>query len=327
MNEEIRWSEAELTEIVKTIPVATFKDMRLFSEYVKEHGYNNKEAAALYAVVSTSVPCFNDIEIKPDNKITFGEFYDFYNRACVQFIIIHRVNYLTHQAMIEVYDLLEKENKLWCRVKTNQIKAEKVWNAYEKPRRNIEHKEAWYTLQDYLRLVSDAVSPKLTKVYEAVRNYMIRLGWRDVEVKARIEVAMLLAKVGKHSFMAFFKEFENACGIDFSICFADSDLTLMVKHFSFMTMALGIKTANDKYGLPDIHGFDGDANLRVKWAWNDFIKALQDEEQMDKTANLALALNPTIAAGYEKAVKEDEQKQMNASIEELGKKFKVTKKQ
>ena len=154
---------------------------------------------------------------------------------------------------------------------------------------------------------------------------MIRLGWRDVEVKARIEVAFLLGKVARHSFRAFFKEFEDASGADFSKCFADSDLQQMVKYFAMMAESLGLKTEPDRFGLPDIKGFDCDANVRVKWAWNDFIKDLQDNDLMDESALRAIELNPKTKADYERQLAEDAQKQLDDGIDKLSEKFKVTK--
>lgn len=326
MSEEIvKWSEEELLEIVRAVPLSVLKDNSKMQSWYKEKGYNKEELAAILTVVATSVPDFKKISIKPDTEQTFGELYDFYERAQVQFIIIHRCNFLLHELMIEVYDLLEKEKRLRFTVKKNSQKAECIWDGYEKPRQKNTPKEAWFTLQDHLRITKDILQPRLDKVYETIRDYMIRLGWRDIEVKARVELVFLLGKVARHSFNAFFKEFEDASGADFSKCFESSDLQQMVKYFAMMAESLGIKTEADKFGLPDIKGFDCDANVRVKWAWSDFIKDLQDNDLMDESALRAIELNPKTKADYERLLEEDAQKQLDDGLDKLSEKFKVTK--
>ena len=326
MNEQqIRWNEEELLEIVRAIPLSVLKDNSKMESWYKDNGYNKVELAAILTMVATSMPDFRLISVKPDTELTFGELRDFYERAQVQFIIIHRCNFLLHELMIDVYDLLEKEKRLRFMVKKNSQKAECIWDGYEKPRQKNTPKGAWFTLQDHLRITKDILQPRLDKVYETVRDYMIRLGWRDIEVKARIEVAFLLGKVARHSFRAFFKEFEDASGADFSKCFADSDLQQMVKYFAMMAESFGIKTDADKFGLPDIKGFDCDANVRVKWAWSDFIKDLQDNDLMDESALRAINLNPKTKADYERQLAEDAQKQLDDGLDKLSEKFKVTK--
>lgn len=326
MNEQqIRWSEEELLEIVRAIPLSVLKDNSKMESWYKDNGYNKVELAAILTMVATSMPDFRLISVKPDTELTFGELRDFYERAQVQFIIIHRCNFLLHELMIEVYDLLEKEKRLRFMVKKNSQKAECIWDGYEKPRQKNTPKGAWFTLQDHLRITKDILQPRLDKVYETIRDYMIRLGWRDIEVKARIEVAFLLGKVARHSFRAFFKEFKDASGADFSKCFESSDLQQMVKYFAMMAESLGIKTEADKFGLPDIKGFDCDANVRVKWAWSDFIKDLQDNDLMDESALRAINLNPKTKADYERQLAEDAQKQLDDGLDKLSEKFKVTK--
>ena len=298
--------------------------------WVKEKGYSNVEIAVILTVVATSMPGFKIVDLSEKRKalwqdMTFGELCDFFERAQVQFIIIHRCNYLLHNLMIEVYDLLDKEKRLRFMVKKNHLKAEEIWDGYEKPRFRSMSIETRSTFQDLMRIVKDILQPRLDKVYESIRDYMIRLGWRDVELKARIEEVFLVGKVARHIFMAFFKEFEDACGADFSKCFALSDLREMVKCFAMMAESLGIKTCNDKFGLPDIKGFDCDANVRVKWAWNDFIRDLQDNDLMDESALRAIELNPKTKEDYERMLAEDNQKQMDDGIEKLSEKFKVSK--
>ena len=325
MNEQqIRWSEEELLEIVRAVPLSVLKDNSKMESWYKDNGYNKVELAAILTMVETSMPDFRLISVKPDTELTFGGLCDFYERAQVQFIVIHRVNYLLHKLMIEVYNLLYKEKRLRFMVKKNSQKAEDFWDGYDKPRSQSKSEDAWQTFHDHMRITKDILQPKLDKVYEAIRDYMIRLGWRDIEVKARVELVFLLGKVARHSFNAFFKEFDDASGADFSKCFESSDLQQMVKYFAMMAESLGIKTEADKFGLPDIKGFNP-IPIRVEWAWNSFIKDLQDNDLMDESALRAIELNPKTKADYERLLEEDAQKQLDDGLEKLSEKFKVTK--
>lgn len=326
MNEK-GYSFEELQEMVKTIPVTTIKDDSKLQAYYKEKGLTKEDLAALLTLVITSIPDFRKITIagKPQCTLTFGELMNWYEKAQVQFIIIHRVNYIMHETMTTVYELLEKNGSLKFMVKKNHLEADKVWRAYEEPRCKQMEKEAWYTMQDHFRISYDILSPRLERVYETIRDCMIRLGWKDIEVKARIETALLVAKVAKHSFHSFFKQFEESCGCDFSKCFEYADLQLMLKYFSQMSESLGFVMTKDKYGLPDVDDFDYDSNQRVKWAWSDFIKDLQDNDLMDESALRAINLNPKVAENYHKLIAEEQEKEMNASIKKLSEKCKVTK--
>lgn len=315
----------EWEERVKTIPVTTIKNEDKLAKYVKGNGMTKEDLTILLTIVITTLPDFRRIKVKPDATITFGELLEWYEKAQVQFIIIHRVNYMIHEAMITVYDLLERYKLLKFMAKKESKLAEEEWENYEGPRRKTTQREAWSTLQDHLRIASDLLRPRLEKVYESIRDYMIRLSWRNVELKARIEVALMLAKVGKHSFRAFFKEFEDACGADFSRCFDYADMSAMEKHFSKMSDSIGFKTEKDRHGSFDIIGFDCDANQRVKWAWGDFIKDLRDNDLMDESAVRAIELNPTIAEDYHRELEAEERAKMDAKTEALSEKFKVTK--
>ena len=315
----------EWEERVKSIPVTTIKNEDMLKKYVKDNGLTKEDLMVLLTIVATSLPDFMHIKVKPDAKITFGELLDWYEKAQVQFIIIHRVNAMIHEAMITVYELLERYRLLKFKAKKESNLAEEAWENYEGPRRKTTPREAWSTLQDHLRIANDMLRPRLEKVYESIRDYMIRLGWKDIELKARIEVAFLLAKVGKHSFSAFFKEFEKETGADFAKCFEFADMSAMEKHFAQMSDSLGFKTEKDRHGSFDIKGFDCNANQRVKWAWADFIKDLRDNDLMDESAVRAIELNPTIAEDYHRELEAEERRKMEAHAEELSKKYKVTK--
>jgi hypothetical protein len=173
--------------------------------------------------------------------------------------------------------------------------------------------------------MEDMLSIRIEKVYTTIRDHMIQLGLRDIEVKGRIELALLMAKCARHSFVGFFKEFKDACGADFSKCFELADMTLMTKSFVRMVQALGIKVEPDKFGLFGILGVNASKSNRITWAWNDFLEDLRNDELMDEAALKAIGYNPTVEEEYKKVLEEENQKELEIGIDKLSEKFKVTK--
>lgn len=314
-----------IEEVVRDMKVKTLTDKNALIEFQKENNYTDLDIVAIMTVAASYVPDMPNIVLKKDSEITFGELHDYYEKARVNFIIIHRVNHIVHESMIEVYDLLEKYNKLRFTTKMHHLNAEKAWDKYLAPRQKVTERTAWYTFMDHLRITYDILHPRIDKLYETVRDYMIRMGWRDVELKGKIEVALLMMKMHEYTFKDFFKDFRDACGADFSGCYANDRLTDMGKHFVSMCEVLGIKLQKDEHGLYDIAGFDGEKNQRVKWAWEDFIMDLRDDDLMDEAAKRAIELNPSINEHYQEQLDEVEKKQIDDNVDRLQEKFKVTK--
>ena len=325
MKQKVKVDEAEMKALSDVIPVNVLLDTKKLATYAMEHKLTPMEIAQIITYTTLRFPEHRIIDIAGDNGITFGELYEYYERARVNFIIIHRVNFLVHQSMINVYDLLEKEKRLRFGAKKHSKDAEKTWKTYEDTHRKQMPQDAWYALQDHFVVTEDMLSDRIEKVYTTLRDHMIQMGWRDVELKGRIELAFLVSKCARHSMNAYLKEFLDACGADFGKCFAYADISAMTKSFVRMTEALGIKVQTDKYGYPEIADMNLDKSTRFGWAWDDFMEDLRDDELMDKSALKAISFNPTVEAEYQKALEEDNQKELDDSLEKLGEKFKVTK--
>ena len=324
-NVNIRWNEEELLTVVRSIPAAVVKDYKRMAGHVEKNGWNKEEATAVLSVVANGMPDIRKVGVPVDSNMTFGELYDLYDKAMCYFIVVLRVNYLLHQSMITVYDLLERDNLLRFSVKKNHLQAEKMWDEYEGPRRKHTQREVWFTLQDHLRIAEDILRPKIEQVYVAIRDHMIRMGWRDVETKARIEFALLMSKVATYSLRAFIKDFKDDSGIDFTKCFAYADQQMMSKYFVQMVNALGIKTEKDQHGMTDLSGFSSNDSQRFKTAWNSFMESVRDNDLMDDAASRAIELNPAIYENYHEVMKNAERAKMFESVEKLKTKFKVTK--
>lgn len=325
MKQKVKLDEAEMKALSDVIPVNVLLDTKKLATYAMEHKLTPVQVVQIVTYTTIRFPEYRIIDIDESNQLTFGELFEFYERARLNFIIIRRVNFLVHQSMINVYDLLERENRLRFGVKKHSKDAEKVWNAYDKALRKKMDNDAWCAMQDHFMVMEDMLSHRIEKVYTTLRDHMIQIGWRDIEVKGRIQLAFLMVKCARHSFQSFMKEFKDVCGADFSKCFEASDMTTMAKSFVRMVEALGIKVETDKFGLHDIAGIDINKSPRITWAWDAFIESIRNEELMDEAAIKAFSWNPTVEAEFLRTLEEDKQKEFEKGLEKLGEKFKVTR--
>lgn len=325
MKQKVKVDVAEMKAMSDVVPVKVLLDNKLMATYATEHKLTPVQVAQIITYTTLRFPEHRILDIDQSSELTFGELFEFYERARLNFIIIRRVNFLVHQSMINVYDLLEKENRLRFAVKKHSKDAEKVWDAYDKALRKQMENDAWCALQDHFVVMESMLESRIEKIYTTIRDHMIQGGVQDIEVKGRIELALLMVKCSRHSFVGFFKEFKDACGADFSKCFELADMTLMTKSFIRMVEALGIKVETDKFGLFDIAGMNTSKSPRITWAWDDFIDALRNDELMDEAALKAIGYNPTVEEEYRKALEEETQKELEIGIDKLSEKFKVTK--
>lgn len=325
MKQKVKVDVAEMKAMSDVVPVKVLLDNKLMATYATEHKLTPVQVAQIITYTTLRFPEHRILDIDQSSELTFGELFEFYERARLNFIVIRRVNFLVHQSMINVYDLLEKENRLRFAVKKHSKDAEKVWDAYDKALRKQMENDAWCALQDHFVVMESMLESRIEKIYTTIRDHMIQGGVQDIEVKGRIELALLMVKCARHSFVGFFKEFKDACGADFSKCFELADMTLMTKSFIRMVEALGIKVETDKFGLFDIAGMNTSKSPRITWAWDDFIDALRNDELMDEAALKAIGYNPTVEEEYRKALEEETQKELEIGIDKLSEKFKVTK--
>lgn len=324
MKQKVKVDVAEMKAMSDVVPVKVLLDNKLMATYATEHKLTPVQVAQIITYTTLRFPEHRILDIDQSSELTFGELFEFYERARLNFIIIRRVNFLVHQSMINVYDLLEKENRLRFAVKKHSKDAEKVWDAYDKALRKQMENDAWCALQDHFVVMESMLESRIEKIYTTIRDHMIQGGVQDIEVKGRIELALLMVKCARHSFVGFFKDFKDACGADFSKCFELADMTLMTKSFIRMVEALGIKVETDKFGLFDIAGMNTSKSPRITWAWDDFIDALRNDELMDEAALKAIGYNPTVEEEYRKALEEETQKELEIGIDKLSEKFKVT---
>lgn len=330
-NKEIKWNEEELMQVVREIPVSILKDDSLMSKWIKEKGYSQMELVAIITVIGTAMPCFRLItfdekRVAEQPTMTFGDVYDTYEKVRVVMIIIHRVNFLLHEAMITVYHLLTKMDRLRFAAKKYYKRAERCWYAYEEPRKKETEEVAWFTLQDHFSVMEDLVSGGRERVYEAIRDAMIRDGRKDIELKARVEMVFLMNKVCNYSYRAFFKDYYDHTGMDFQKCFTDADLSKMVDEFVIMIDSIGIGVDKDEHGFYCLREVIEDKGKRISAAWNHFMSLLQDEDLMDDAARKAIHLNPKVETEYSRVMEEERKKTMDLALDKLSEKYKVTKK-
>ena len=263
--------------------------------------------------------------VSPTLQTTVGELYDKFATAKTNYIIVHRMIAMLHDAMITVYDLLDDAKRLRFTPKKKQLEAEKIFSGYTETIRKSTERSAWFLLQDHLRITADVLRPYVEKLFEAIRNKMIHDGWRDVEMLARIEVVMIMARVVKYTHKAFFKDFYDDCGADFSKEFKYAEMDGMVRKFVEMCEALGYRFAENDKGDKDVNRFDYTKGIRCVWAWNEYIEAVRNDDLMDLAAMNAINLNPAAQEKYRELTENTENARMEQSIEQLSGKFKVVK--
>lgn len=328
-DKKIKWSEEELTEIVRSVPLCVLKDTVQMKRWASDNDYSDLELAYILTAVVTAMPSFRLVSfpsVESRRRLsTFGDLYDIYEHARVRMIIIHRVNYLLRCSMLTVYDLLERTGRLRFTAKKYYKQAERRWYDYELPRKQEMEESAWNTLQDHFVQMESLVEEGRERVYETIRDAMIRYGWKDIELKARIEIVFLLSKVCGYSYRAFFKDYVVETGADLSKCFVASDLSCMVDEFVLMVRSLGVGVSKDEHGFWCQREVLEDRSKRISAAWSHFMCLLQDDDLMDDAAREAIRLNPAVEAEYSRVVDEENRKMMDAAVSKLSDKFKVTR--
>lgn len=313
----------EIDTICKAMPIRIMKDGDLLAVFCLKKGFSIRDSLTILSWVVSQFDFLNDIKVRTD--VSYVDACNTYGQAQTNTIVLHRVNYMLHECMIEVINVLEKEGRFRFSVKKAYNEADKVWDKYYHDRRRKIEDSAWYTLSDHLRLSDNAISPFREKVYEAIRDGMIGRGIRDVELKGRCAVFFLMGKVAGHSFRHFFEDFERESGVDYSCCFSDDDIYGMVEDFAKVCELLGIGTEKDEHGFLRLSEYDPEKSQRFCWAWDRLIAAIRDDDLMDMTAKNAIEMNPETKKEYEHVLAEQERDRYNDSLLQLGEKYNVKK--
>lgn len=303
------------------IPVIAMKDPVRFARYAVRSKMSIADCHILLGWVLMQEKFLDDICVTSD--ITYKAAWEYYERARINTIVIHRMNYLLHECFLKVGDVLGK--RLRFQVKKCYADTEKAWDGYFSQHGRSIDKAAWVTFKDFMRLSSDAVWPMVEGVYVSIRDYMIRLGYRDVELMAWCAVTLLVGKVCRHTFRTLFADINNACGVDYERCFAHDDMTGMMRGFAGLCETLGFKTGKDMHGCFVLSGFDAEESLRFRQAWRSLISAIRNDDTTDAVAARAIGYNPESQKEYEKILAEKEREQFDEGIEQLSNKFNVMK--
>lgn len=318
-------TEEEIRELAKQIPFNTLKDPRRFAVWARENQVARNDAYSLLMWSNSIKDFLGGVDVEGD--VAYDDVHQAYELAQTNSIILHRVNYLLHEQMLQVYDMLEGDKRFKFMVKKNCKLAEECWTKYERPRQKNMEYSAWCLFMDNMRVVADTLQPRLQRVYETARDRMIFLGLKDIELRSRIVVALTVGKVQHHSFLHFFDDFKRDTHCDFRRIFTQDDLSPMTRCFADMVQALGIAVKNDKHGLPTLQDFDIDQSVRAGWAWGDFMRDLRDVDLMDDAARRAIDLNPKAQQEYHEVLRQEdekrEQQERTEMTERLGEKFKV----
>ncbi len=329
-------SGEELNLLPLQTPVRAMKDAALLADYATEQHWSAFDTVAVLHVAGQCHYWLKDIDVDEDCALTYGEARKLTNEMQICMVYLHRINYVLHSLMLRVSDIIDSRGRLRFHVKKAWKRCEDVWQEYSSSSFRRMDKAAWYAYVDHLGIYADAVMPTAEQVYAALRDRMIALGWKDVEPKARIELALRMGRVCAISFRQFFDEVHKAHGISLHRLLRINDLTPMTNCFAEFSAAIGIPTVRDEQGILHVRGFEKDNSPRVGWAWKRFINDLRDLDKQDSAALKAISLSPERLQTYRQEMEAAEQsarleqekqkqREMEHGFKELEEKFKVTK--
>ena len=247
------------------------------------------------------------------------------------FICIHRANYSAHSAMSAFYDWFEEKRKGNAGVVKYWRKTDEEFRRYQNAHRSIQDTRSFNVLDDHLRLFDDVLQPYLRNLKNDLVNLFIRqrdgksLNGQidDIELLAIASVCLFFVRVIKYSYTDFFQQYKEKCGIDFSYDFRYADLTAMSRNFIWMLQQIGVKMHDNDKGEKVLDFFDVDHSSVIEVAWKKVIDVMRDEEVVDSTASAALDVNEDIKELYEEKLKEEDEKKLVESIDQLSEKYKV----
>lgn len=294
----------ELKKLFEQMPVDYMQDAARIREYIVRNGLNLYDGLQLASWILTVDDCIRRVKVK--KGVTFKMMDAAHDTMDAHFIVVRRANHYLHEGILTVCDLLEREKRMRFAVKRNYKAVDRCWKEYVQEWKLGTKKDGWLTLQDNLSIVYDRLLPQLEKVYEAVRDQMIRLGWRDVELKARCCVVLMLGREACDTFRQFFRHFWDETGCDFSACLAESDITPMVRQFARMCEALGFKICSGGHGIYTFEGIE--PNVHVSHAWKIFMQAADNVNMLDDAARKAFEYNAAGNEAYQAVLQEEEQK-------------------
>lgn len=323
-------SPEELDLLPGQTPVRAMKDAAVLADYATEQHWGKLDATAVLQATGACRMWLKEIDVDDDCTLTYNEARELAVNIPVLSVIMHRPNAVMHDLMLRVSDILDDRGRLRFAVKKEHLRSEEAWTAYTRDyHQRFKERTAWFTLQDHLRIYSDAMMPAAERVYEALRNRLIALQWREVELSARIELALRMSRVCQVTYRQFFDDIRREKGIDFRRMFAAFDLQPVADHFRAMCSQAGFPTADDAHGTPHLRGFEHDESPRVGWAWKKFMTDLRDDTTQDKTAEQAINLNPELAEELRQRIEAEQEAQKQREMEEgfkaLEEKYKVTK--
>lgn len=322
-------SEEELLNLPYQTPVRAMKDAALLADYATKQRWSANDTYVVLKAAGLLRTRLAALDIDDTCTMTYGEACELAKQIEVLSVTLHRPNAVMHDLMLRVADMLDDRGRLRFAVKKEHLRSEEAWTAYTQDYSNrFADLTSWYTLQDHLRIYSDAMVAASEHVYEALRNRLIALQWREVELSARIELALRMSRVCQVTYIQFFDDIRREKGIDFRRMFGSFNMQPVTDHFRAMCSQAGFPTAMDATGTPHLKGFEGDESPRVLWAWKKFMADLRDDEKQDQTAQQAIDLNPELAEECQRRIEaeqeEQKQREMEEGFKQLEEKYKVT---
>ena len=211
-----------------------------------------------------------------------------YNNCANNFSIIHIMNIIAYTEALKVVDIIDERKMRKHMVKTYLKEYEGKYDAYMDFMRKHMNKDVWPLLHDYARVVWSNMEGKANLLRQACYNYLKKNDVKECKLLAQTEVAKLLWKIAADMFQSFFKKYKEKCGVDFSADFEYGNMALCSNRWQKLTDEL----------FKGVTGINFNNDRRCRDACQDLYDTLDDTSLFDKSAAMAIQLNPGLKEKY-----------------------------
>lgn len=246
---------------------------------------------------------------------------------CMQhFNLFHVLNYAMYEEYLKVSDMIDEMGMRKFRIKKHMQKCEAIYDAYTSFYNEHQSTETWYLMQDYGRLFYKELEPKITFLFVAVDNLLLKVGFTNHKLEARSICVEDLLIIIEDTWDIFFETYKQLSGMDFSGEFKQADMREFARNYRVIHDE--INKANYKIldTLPNKSLYVVD-DPQCRAAMSAIRNYINDPDTMDRAAYQAIQFNEVVKKEYDADLKRIEEernkKEMDNVAELLATKFNV----
>lgn len=253
---------------------------------------------------------------------------DAFEQCMAHFNLFHVLNYAMYEEYMKVRDMIDELGLRRFKVKRHLKKCDAIYDAYTDFYYGHQSRETWYLMQDYGRLFYKELENKITFLFVAVDNLLLKLGFVNHKLEARSICVEDMLIIIEDTWNLFFETYKQLSGLDFSEEFSQADMREFARNY---------RVIHDDITKPNYKILDKLPNKSLyvindpqcKAAMSAIRNYINDPDTMDKAAYQAIQFNETIKKEYEadlKKIEEEKEREKVGDVAELlSSKYKVTK--